>query len=92
MASTQTKHTDYPLTATYEQLKEAGENVLAAARKAGALYVDSYEQAVDRALGIEAEFANGTRQEWLRGLIDAHVDFSRELTRSYTSAARSVLR
>lgn len=90
MATSQTRTN--PFTTTYAQFKDAGEQVLDAGRKAGALYVDSYEQAVDRALELETEFASGSRQEWLQGLVQAHVDLSRELTSSYTAAVRTLLR
>ncbi len=90
MATSQTK--THPFTTGYEHFAGAGEQVLAAARKAGEMYLDSYEKAVDRMLELEHDFAKGTQQEWLKGLIETHVDVSRELTSSYTSAARGVLR
>jgi hypothetical protein len=65
---------------------------LTAARKAGALYIDSYEQAVDRALELESRFAESAQPEWLRGLIESHVDISRELASAYVNTARSTLK
>jgi hypothetical protein len=83
-----TTNTHYP----FDTFKDAGDQVLAAARKAGALYIDSYEQAVDRALEIESRLASGAQPEWLQELISSHVDLSRELTSAYVNTARSVLK
>jgi hypothetical protein len=87
-----TTKTQYPFEAPFEQFKDSGEQILTAARKAGALYVDSYEQAVDRALEVESRFAASAQPEWLKALIESHVDVSRELTSAYVNTARSALK
>ncbi len=92
MATTQTKNGAPPIDAAFEQVKELNEQVLTAARKAGNMYVDSYEKAVDRAIEIERKVGGLSQQEWLKNLIDAHVEVSRELADSYTTAARSLLK
>ncbi|MBV8944663.1 MAG: hypothetical protein JOZ95_04530 [Solirubrobacterales bacterium] len=66
--------------------------MLTAARKAGNLYLDSYEKAVNRATDLQLKLAGLTQQEWLRSLIEAQVDITRELTGSYTTTARSLLK
>jgi hypothetical protein len=91
MATTQTKN-GAPVDATFEHVKELNEQFLASARKAGNLYVDSYEKAVDRAIELELKVAGLTQQEWLRTLIEAQADLTRELAGSYTTAARSLLK
>jgi hypothetical protein len=92
MATTQTKHATPPFEAAFEQVKDFNEQVMGTARKAGNLYLDSYEKAVDRAIDFEVKVAGMTEQEWLKSLIEMQVDFTRELTSSYTSAARSLLK
>jgi hypothetical protein len=87
-----TTDTHYPFEAPFEQFKDASDQLLAAARKAGALYIDSYEQAIDRALDIESRLAANAQLEWLRDLIASHVDLSRELTSAYVNTARSALK
>lgn len=91
MATTQPKN-GAPVDATFEHVKELNEQFLASARKAGNLYVDSYEKAVDRAIELELKVAGLTQQEWLRTLIEAQADLTRELAGSYTTAARSLLK
>ena len=85
MATTHTK-------TTTPQIEDALGQFLAATRKAGNLYVDSYENAVDRALELELQAAGLTQQEWLKKLMEAQAGFTRELAASYTSAARSLLK
>jgi hypothetical protein len=76
----------------YEQVKDSGEQFLAVARKAGNAYLDSYEKAVDRAIEFELKFAAATQQEWLKDVIEAQAEFAREVTASYTSTARTLLK
>ncbi|MBV9334938.1 MAG: hypothetical protein JO243_03515 [Solirubrobacterales bacterium] len=92
MATTETKNGIPSLEAAFEQYRESGEQVLTAARKAGNLYLDSYEKAVNRATELQLKLAGLTQQEWLRSLIEAQVDITRELTGSYTTTARSLLK
>ena len=83
-----TTSTQYP----FEQFRDSSDQILAAARKAGALYIDSYEHAVDRALDVESRFAASAQPEWLKTLIESHVDLSRELAGAYVNTARNVLK
>ncbi len=92
MATTQTKHTSPSIESAFERATEAGEQFVAASRKAGNLYLDSYEKAVDRAIEAELRVAGATQQEWLKNMIEAQADFTRELTSSYTSTARTLLK
>ncbi len=87
-----TTKTQYPFEAPFEQFKDASDQILTAARKAGALYIDSYEQAVDRALDVESRFADSAQPEWLKALIESHVGVSRELASAYVNTARGTLK
>jgi len=78
--------------AAFDQYRDSGEQILTAARKAGNLYLDSYEKAVERTTELQLKLAGLTQQEWLKGLIEAQVDIARELTGSYTTTARSLLK
>ena len=92
MATTQTKNTVPSVDAAFERVTEAGDQLVAATRKAGNLYLDSYEKAVDRAIELELKVAGATQQDWLKNLIEAQADFAREVTSSYTSTARTLLK
>ena len=90
--TTQDKTGVPPFDTAFEQAKDTGEQWLAAARKAGSVYLDSYEKAVDRAIELELKFAGMTQQEWIKGLVETQAEFTREITNSYTSTARSLLK
>lgn len=92
MATTETKNGVPSFDAAFDQVRDSGEQFLAAARKAGNLYLDSYEKAVDRTTDLQLKFAGLTQQEWLRSLIEAQVDITRELAGSYATTARSLLK
>ena len=81
-----------PIDTAFEQAKDLSEQVLAASRKAGNLYLDSYEKAVDRAVELELKFAGATQQDWLKSLLQAQADFTRELADWYTTTARRLLK
>jgi hypothetical protein len=92
MATNQTKTGAPYFDEALHQVQEASDQFLATARKAGNLYLDSYEKAVERTIKLELSLADATQQEWLKGLIEAQADVARELTSSYTAAARTVLK
>jgi hypothetical protein len=90
--STQTKTGIPSFDAAFDQFRESGEQVMTAARKAGNLYLDSYEKAVDRTTELQLKLAGLSQQEWLKSLIEAQVDVTRELAGSYTTTARGLLK
>jgi hypothetical protein len=93
MATTTSTKTGIPsFDSAFEQVRESSEQVLAAARKAGNLYLDTYEKTVDRTTELQLKLAGLSQQEWLKSLIEAQVDVTRELAGSYTTTARSLLK
>ena len=88
--STQTKTPD--LDGLFERTTQAQDQFTATARKAADAYLDSYEKAVDRALDLEVHFAETTRQDWIKSIVEAQADFARELNHTYTSTARTLLK
>jgi hypothetical protein len=93
MATTTQNKTNIPsFDATFDQVRDSGDQVLTAARKAGNLYLDSYEKAVERTTELQLKLAGMSQQEWIKSLIEAQVDVTRELTGSYTTTARSLLK
>ena len=90
--ATQTTNGAPALDAAFDQVKHFNDEILAATRKVGTLYVDSYEKAVDRTIELELRVAGFSQQEWLKNLITAQADFGREFAGSCTTAARSLLK
>ena len=90
--TTQTKTGVPSFDTAFEQVRESSDQVLAAARKAGNLYLDTYEKTVDRTTELQLKLAGLPQQEWLKSLIEAQVDATRELAGSYSTTARSFLK
>ena len=76
----------------FQHATDAQEQFAGAARKAGTAYLDSCEKAVDRAIEFELRFADSTRQDWMKSIAETRTDLVRELTHTYTSTARTLLR
>lgn len=89
--STQTK-TAPTLEGLFERTTDAQEQFVAAARKAGHAYLDSYEKAVDRAIELELRLVDSTRQDWLKSIVTAQTDFAREISQTYAGTARTLLK
>jgi hypothetical protein len=74
-----------------EQWQVLGSRVAETSRKAGLVYLDSYERTLRAAADIEERVAASTSNEWLTSFVAAHADFTRELAKVQTSAARQLL-
>ena len=89
--STQTKTTP-TLDGLFERTTDAQEQFVGAARKAAGAYLDTYEKAVDRAIELELRLADSTRQEWVKSIVSAQTDFARDISQTYASTARTLLK
>jgi cell division septum initiation protein DivIVA len=92
MPAKQTKNGAPPINAAFEQVQDYNDQFLATARKAGNMYLDAYEQVVERAIELERKVGDVTQQEWLKSLIEAQTDFAQEVSEAYTKAARDLLK
>jgi hypothetical protein len=71
-----------------ERVAELNEKAVVNGKKAGAAYLSSYEKAVLSLADSYEKAAGATKVEWIANLATAQADFSREVTKAYTSAAR----
>ena len=92
MASTETKNGAPTVGAAFEQVKELNGQFLGAGRQAGTLYLDAYEKGIEQTIELQLKIAGMSQQEWLKDLIEKQADVTREVTSSYTSTARSLLK
>lgn len=92
MATTQTHNSTPSIDGVFERAGDAQEQFTAAARKAGKAYLESYEKAVDRAIELELKLAASTQQGWIKSIAETQAEFARELTSTYTSTARTLLK
>ena len=71
-----------------ERVAELNEKAVVNGKRAGAAYLSSYEKAVLSLADSYEKAAGATKVEWIANLATAQADFSREVTKAYTSAAR----
>ncbi len=90
--ATTAKNGTPPMDEAFTQIKDLNEQFLAASRKAGNLYLDSYENAVDHAIDLEVKLAGLSQQEWLKTVIEAQAEIARELSTTYATTVRSLLK
>jgi hypothetical protein len=82
--------TDTVETAT-ERLAELNEKAVSNSRKASTAYLTSYENVVVSLADSYEKAAGASRVEWLSSVAAAQADFTRELTKAYTAAARDLV-
>ncbi len=90
--TTQTKTSTSQINSAFEQLTKFNEQFVATARKAGNMYVDAYEKTADRLIELESKAVDHAQQEWLQALIRVQIEVARDLTTTYTDAARTLLK
>jgi hypothetical protein len=74
-----------------ERIAELNEKAVANGRKAGTAYLTSYENAVLSFADSYEKAAGATRLEWVASIAAAQADFTREVTKAYTGAARELV-
>jgi hypothetical protein len=87
--ATQTK-TD-PIETATAKVAEFNEKAAENGKKASAAYLDSYEKVVAQFVDGYEKAAGATNIEWLQTVATAQADFAREITKTYTSAARDLV-
>jgi hypothetical protein len=92
MASTHTVDATPTIEAAFGQARALNEQWLGVWRESANLYLKSYESVIDGAVGLELELAAHVQPEWLRDLIKAKADTTREIVGSYTGAAEGLLK
>jgi hypothetical protein len=77
--------------AATEKVAELNEKAAANGRKASAAYLTSYEKAVLSLADSYERAAGATKLDWVAGVATAQADFTREVTKAYTNAARELV-
>ena len=71
-----------------ERVAELNEKAVANGKKAGAVYLSSYEKAVVSFADTYEKAAGATKVEWFASVATVQADLTRDLTKAYTSATR----
>ena len=91
--ATQTKSNNVAdnIEAATERVVELNEKAAENGRKAGAAYLTSYEKAITSLADSYERAAGATKLEWVSSVASAQADFTREVTKAYTSAVRELV-
>jgi hypothetical protein len=77
---------------TTERIRDLNERILEAGKKAGTVYLDAYEKALQSIADYQEQVARQTDVEWVSTIVDAQARFTRELTNLYVSTGRELLK
>ncbi|MDQ3850493.1 MAG: hypothetical protein M3296_07760 [Actinomycetota bacterium] len=78
--------------AVAERVRELNERIVESGRKAGNVYLDSYEKTMKSIADYQDKAAESTDVEWLRTVFNAQASFTRDVTDTYVAAARTFLK
>ena len=74
-----------------EQITAQGERFVEAGKRAGNLYLDSYEKFVEGITSFQQKLAEQSQNDAVKSVVATQVDATRELTSAYTSAVRELI-
>jgi hypothetical protein len=77
---------------TIERIRELNEQILETGKQWGASFLDAYEQSMRTFADFTAKSGENTDVEWISHIAKAQADFTREVTRQATEAARRMLK
>ena len=78
--------------AAAERIRELNEQILDFGRKAGIQFLDAYESTLKTFADYQDKVADQSQVEWVASIARAQANFTREVTRVYTSSARDLLK
>jgi hypothetical protein len=74
-----------------DQVVEANERFVQAGKRAGNLYLDSYEKLVEGVTSFQQKLAEQSQNDAVKSVVATQVDVTRQLASAYTSAARELI-
>ena len=83
---------DIDFDASVERVRGLNENMVAAVKPTGAVSLDSYEQTVTTLLDLSQKAADSTKVDWVSALAKSQASIISEVTNTYTSAVRDLLK
>ena len=78
--------------AAAERIRELNERVLEYGKKAGVQFLEAYESNMKTFADYGDKFADSAQAEWVATAVRAQTDFTRELTKLYSTATRDLLK
>jgi hypothetical protein len=92
MATSTQGKTSKDIDAAAERIRELNEQILDFGRKAGVQFLDAYESTLKTFADYQDKVADQSQVEWVASIARAQANFTREVTRVYTSSARDLLK
>ena len=77
---------------TIERIRELNEQILEAGKQWGQSFLDAYEQSMRTFADFTLKTGQSTDVEWISHVAKAQADFTREVTRQATEAARRMIK
>ena len=75
-----------------ERIRALNEQILEAGKQWGETFLDAYEQSMRTFADFTVKSGERTDVEWIANIAKAQADFTREVTRQATEAARRVMK
>ena len=75
-----------------KRIRDLNEQVLDFGRNAGMGFLETYEQNLQTFADYQDKVADQTKVDWIASIARAQANFTREISRVYTSTARDVLK
>ncbi len=93
MATTQTKtQADKDIDEATKRIRDLNEQVLDLGRKAGTGFLEAYEQNLQTYADYQDKVADQTKVDWVASIVRAQANFTRDISRAYTSTARDLIK
>jgi hypothetical protein len=74
-----------------DQVVQANERFVEAGKRAGKLYLDSYDQLVEGVTSFQQKLVEQSQNDAVKSVVATQVDVTRQLASAYTSAARELI-
>ncbi len=89
MATAAKTHND--LNGSAERVTQLNERLVEAGKRAGNLYLDSYEKFVEGATSFQQKLAEQSKNDTVKSVVATQVDLTRELASTYMATARELI-
>ncbi len=89
--ATATKTTQNLNNAAAEQAVQSGERFVEVGKRAGNLYLDSYDKLVEGVTSFQQKLVEQSQNDAVKSVVATQVDMTRQLASAYTSAARELI-
>jgi hypothetical protein len=71
-----------------EQVRQLNERIIAASRKSGETYLQSYQQLLKTVADVQEETGKASPWDWVTTMATAQANFTRDIAEAYAAAGR----